>query len=118
VPKDIDTALQWLKVISVITAICVTAFPLLYLFSPWYRSQLGRAVMLQSISVAFAIDISVVYQYWRFTTDLQTLFFINIGLLTFIAGTSIFLTTMLVIYNLTPNKEEIDVDTGSEQQDV
>ena len=105
----IDTVLHWLKIVSVVTAVCVTAFPVLYLFSPWYRSQLGRAVMLQSVSVAFAIDISVTYQFWRFTTDLQKLLYVNLGILIFIAATSVYLTAMLIIYNFTPQKEKADV---------
>lgn len=98
-PNDIDTVLQWTKVMLAIAAACTTTFPLLYLFSPWYRSQLGRSLMLQSIAVAAALDISAVYQYWTFTTNLRTILIINVGILAFIAAASLYLTTMLFIYN-------------------
>lgn len=105
----IDTVLQWVKITSIVTAILATAFPLIYLFSPWYRSQLGRAVMLQSVSIAFAIDLSVVYQHWRFTTDLRTLMYINIGMLVFISAGTLYLIVMLLIYNFSKVKEEQNV---------
>lgn len=103
-PNDIDTVLHWTKVFGLIAAICVSTFPLLYLFSPWYRSQLGRSLMLQSFSVALALDISVVYQYWAFTTNLQTILIVNIGVLVFISLASLYLTTMLFIYNFKSHK--------------
>lgn len=106
---SIDTVIQWVKFASVFTAILTTAFPLIYLFSPWYRSQLGRAVMLQSVSIAFAIDITVVYQHWRFTTDLRTLMLINIGLLLFISAGTLYLIIMLLVYNFANHKENQNV---------
>lgn len=73
-PEDVETIRQWTLVALTIAAFPITAFPLLYLcFSPWYKSQLGRAVLLKSCSVALAIDFSVVYRYWTFTDNLRAL---------------------------------------------
>lgn len=102
--SDIDTVVQWSRAFSAIAAICTTSFPVLYLISPWYRSPLGRALMLQSVSIALALDISAVYQFWAFTTNMHTLLLINIGILAFISVGSLLLTTMLVQYNFNPQK--------------
>lgn len=73
-PEDVETIRQWTLVALTIAAFPITAFPLLYLcFSPWYKSQLGRAVLLKSFSVALAIDFSVVYRHWTFTDNLRAL---------------------------------------------
>lgn len=106
---NIDTVLQWTQTFLAIAAICTTAFPLLYLFSPWYRSQLGRAVMIQSVSVALALDVSAVYQFWTFTTNLRTIMIINVGVLALISVASLYQTTMLVYYNFSSKKEHHNV---------
>lgn len=73
-PEDVETIRQWTLVALTIAAVPITAFPLLYfIFSPWYKSQLGRAMLLKSFSVALAIDFSVVYRYWTFTDNLRAL---------------------------------------------
>jgi len=84
-PSDVETIRQWTKLALTIAAIPVTAFPLLYLlFSPWYKSQLGRAVLIKSLSIAFAIDFSVVYRYWAFTSNIHTLLVIWFFMVIFI----------------------------------
>lgn len=103
--NDIETIRQWTRVILTITAICVTAFPLLYLFSPWYKSQLGRAMMLQSFSIAFAIDFAMAYQYWAFTENLFVLLIIRMSMFVFFTLSSVYLTIMLVIFNFKTHKE-------------
>lgn len=72
-PNDVETIRQWTLLALTIAAFPVTAFPLLYLlFSPWYKSQLGRAVLIKSLSIACAIDYSVVSRYWGVTSNLHT----------------------------------------------
>jgi hypothetical protein len=58
---DIDTIRTYLRVCMIIAAVCTTAFPLLYAFSPWYRSVLGRALMIQAIGFALILDITAFY---------------------------------------------------------
>lgn len=108
--SDLETIRQWIRVVLTISAICVTVFPLLYLvFSPWYRSHLGRAVMLQSMSIAFAIDFSAVYQYWAFTSDRLFLLTLWLFILVFIGLGSTYLTAALIYYNLKTRKERRNV---------
>lgn len=84
-PNDVETIRQWTLIALTIAAFPVTAFPLLYLiFSPWYKSQLGRAVLIKSLSIACAIDYSVVYRYWAFTDNLVTLLTIWFFMVVFI----------------------------------
>lgn len=103
-PSDVQTVLYWSRVFLIIAAISVTAFPLLYAFSPWYRSRLGRAVMLQSVSVALAVDLSAIFQF-KEITNLHVVLMINIGVLAFISVTSLYLTATLLYYNFKPHKE-------------
>lgn len=111
-PKDMETVIDYIRICLVITAICVSLFPILYLFSPWYRSHLGRAVMIQSMSVAFAIDVSVVRAYWIRDMTPTGLFLLNVVTLGFIAAASVYLTVMLIHYNF-QNKENEDVEPES-----
>lgn len=116
--SDVETIRQWTRVILTISAFPVTAFPLLYLvFSPWYKSQLGRAVMLQSLAVAFAIDFSTVFQFWAFTSNLRVLLLVRMFMFIFIGTASIYLTIMFIIYNLKSRKENQHVEWNRRSTD-
>lgn len=39
-----------------------TLFPIRYAFRPWYRSLIGRALMIHSVGLALRIDISLLYK--------------------------------------------------------
>lgn len=109
-PNDVHTLQSIFRVVIVIAAVLVTIFPLLYgLFSPWYRSHLGRAVMLEALSVAFAIDISAYAQFFRTTTNARNIFWINVGFLIVISLASLYLTAALLYYNFRTNKEQANV---------
>lgn len=110
--QDVETMRQWSLVALTIAAFPVTAFPLLYLvLSPWYRSQLGRAVMLQSLSIACAIDFSVVYQHWAFTSNIRLLLTIWLFMIIFIGAAALYLTVVLIVINIVrPQKETQNVE--------
>jgi hypothetical protein len=109
-PNDVQTLLSILRVVLVIAAVSVTVFPLLYgLFSPWYKSHLGRAVLLEALSVAFAIDISAYAQFFRTTTNALTIFWVNVSFLVVISLASLYLTAALLYYNFRTNKEQANV---------
>lgn len=121
--KDVETIRHWTQVALTIAAIPVTAFPLLYLiFSPWYKSQLGRAVLLQSLSIACAIDFSVVYRYWAFTSNRQLLLTIWFFMVVFIGVASLYLTIVLIALNFirsqkvsNKNVEQHAGDSGTQE---
>lgn len=116
--SDVETIRQWTRVILTISAFPVTAFPLLYLvFSPWYKSQLGRAVLLQSLAVAFAVDFSTVFQFWAFTSNLHILLLIRMFMFVFIGIASVYLTIMFVIYNFKSRKGASNVEWNRRSTD-
>jgi len=43
------------RLFLIFATITTTSFPVLYLFSPWYKTPLGRAFMLESVTLALAI---------------------------------------------------------------
>lgn len=90
---DLNTLRVWIRACLIIAAICTTAFPVLYSFSPWFRSELGRALMVQAIAFALVLDFSVLFQYWQ--ADIAVRFWINALLFTLIAVASTWLTLML-----------------------
>lgn len=107
-PHDVQTVMQVSRIFLAIAAGCVTVFPLLYgLLSPWYKSHLGRAVLLQSLSIALVIDITAYAQFWNITTDLHKIMVINVVFLGLVALTSLYLTATLVYYNFT-QKEKLE----------
>lgn len=98
--KDVETVRQWTRVVLTIAAFPVTAFPLLYLlFSPWYKSQLGRAMLLQTVTLAFAVDFALIYQYWAFTDNMLTLLTIRFFMYLFIGVAAFYLTIVLIVLN-------------------
>lgn len=114
-PHDVQTVMQVSRIFLAIAAVCVTTFPVLYgVLSPWYKSHLGRAVLVQSVAVALAIDISAYGQFWAITNDLHKILVINVVFLAFIAVASLYLTAMLVYYNF-KQKEKLDVEHTSGQ---
>jgi hypothetical protein len=86
--------------ILVVTAICVTLFPLLYLlFSPWYRSRVGTALLFKSMSTALLIDYSAGRVYIWPEASARFNLVVYIVLLILICCTSIFFTTTLLHLN-------------------
>lgn len=108
-PNDAHTLLIVIRVVLAIAAIATTIFPVLYFFSPWWRSHLGRAVMLEALSVAFAIDITAYAQFFRTTNNIWVIFWVNLSFLVFISLASLYLTAALLYYNFRPKKENTNV---------
>lgn len=111
-PDDIQTVLEITRIFGLITGICVTTFPVLYFFSaPWFKTHLGRALMLQSASIAFTIDLSIVAQYITITEDIHKILIINVVVLTWVSVGSLYLTAMLFHYNF---RKELEYGPDSE----
>lgn len=90
---EIKTLEQITLVFLWIAAICSTSFPILYAFSPWYKTQLGRVVMLQAGAFALALDVTLMAKYWR-PEDPVHLFLINtivFGVIALATGSMTFL---------------------------
>jgi len=101
--RDVETLRAWARVALLITAVCVTLFPALYAaFSPWYRSHLGIAVMLQSVAIALTIDYSAGVRYIFPHAPLEDLLIVYLVLLSLVCLTSLFLTAVLLYLNFLP----------------
>lgn len=89
--EDIEVLTKIIQICLYVAAFFVTAFPVLYAFSPWYSTKLGRLLMLQAIAFASAVDLTALFQFWQpksvlvyFWIETLTFIFIAIasGLLT------------------------------------
>lgn len=108
--RDVETLRAWSRVLLWITAACVTLFPALYAaFSPWYRSNLGIAVMLQSVAIALTIDYSAANRFIFPDAPLHVRIWIYLVLLSLVALTSLFLTAVLMYLNFYTKKENENV---------
>lgn len=63
--RDIEVLRAWLLVVVVIAAIGATAVPVIYSFLPWRKHRVGFAFMLMAISFAAALDMTVLFAFWR-----------------------------------------------------
>lgn len=91
---DIEVLRFILLICLAIAAIFTTAFPVLYLFSPWYASKLGRLFMLQSVSYALALDMTLLFAIWQ-TENLLLRFSVTAIVFCLLAVSSAALTWML-----------------------
>lgn len=63
--------LLWVSVVT-------TLFPVLYAFTPWYRSVLGRIMMANGIAFAFTVDMTLVFNF--FATELPKWLYLTISI--------------------------------------
>lgn len=82
--RDADILRIWIMAMLCLAAVCVNSVPAIYMFCPWRNTWLGKLFMLQAISFAFAIDVSVLFQFWK-PADILLVFWTVIILYTLIA---------------------------------
>lgn len=95
---DVETLKTWLAVCLVIASVCTTLFPILYSFSPWYKSWLGRALMLQAVAFSITLDLTLVFYLVQGEPDIVRLYAYCISF-SFIAGATAFLTYKMIKNN-------------------
>ena len=86
--------MKWVEFFLFMAAITTTAFPVLYAFSPWYKSLLGRLIMTQATTLAVAMNLTLYFHFWT-PTDIRVALLINIIVVAAIGITSGLLTWML-----------------------
>jgi len=96
--RDMEVLRAWIRVVLIITAICSNSVPILYSFSPWRRSVLGKLFMLQAVTLAIAVDLNVLFMIWR-PTDVLVLFWINTIILTALAVSTGSLAVFIWVIN-------------------
>lgn len=86
ITRDMELAVILGRLILIVASITTTSFPVLYLFSPWYKTPLGRAFMLESATLALAI-------WLKFTLT----FFLADGPRGFLLWTNVVILTLITI---------------------
>jgi hypothetical protein len=61
---DIELLRLWLRVVLVIAALAATSFPFVYSITPWRSLTVGRVLMHVGISLALALDMTVLFTFW------------------------------------------------------
>lgn len=70
--QDPDISLILFIIFNTIAAFFANAFVILWGFlSPWYKSHLGRAMMLQGVSLAIALDTTLAFAVLNETTVIR-----------------------------------------------
>ena len=82
--SEAQDLLRWIQTCLAFAAFFSTAFPLLYLFSPWYKTKLGRVLMLQAVAFALAIDLTLIFQFWT-PSNIYVILWTNVVVFTLIA---------------------------------
>lgn len=96
--NDLELLRSLIFVMMCIAAFTTTAFPLLYAFAPWYKSRLGRGLMLQGIAIALALDLTVLFAIWT-PTNILVLFWVSFFGFAFIAMATGYLTWKMLKHN-------------------
>lgn len=97
--EDIETLTHWVVGMLAIACVCATAFPILYLFAPWYKTRLGRALMIQGWAFAVALDLTLLFYFWQ-PVSLFVVLWVNAVVFTLIAGATAYLTWKMLKHNL------------------
>lgn len=92
--RDVELLRLWLRIAVVVASIGATSFPLVYAFSPWRRSPLGRVMMLLGVSLAFAMDLTVLFMFWR-PANILVMFWVNAIIISGIAVSTFSLTWLV-----------------------
>ena len=85
--RDIEALRMYIFVVVVLASLGVTSIPVIYSFSAWRSTPLGRAYMTKAISFAVAMDMTLLFMIWS-PANILIRFWINAILLTGIGLTS------------------------------
>jgi hypothetical protein len=85
--RDIEVLRAWLLIVVVIAAIGATAVPIIYSLLPWRKHRIGAAFMVQAISFAVALDMTVLFAFWT-PEDILVLFWVEAMMFTAIAAST------------------------------
>lgn len=95
ITRDMELAVIIGRILLIIATITTTSFPVLYLFSPWYKKRLGQAFMLQAVTLMAAIWLKFILTFFLAEGPRQLLLWANVGILAAIAVATSSLTYLL-----------------------
>lgn len=76
-------------------SLATTAFPVAYAFSNWTQRTLGRALMLQSVCVALAVDFTTILHFFPHLGTSMGFAVLNLILPIGLGGAAVFLTFLM-----------------------
>lgn len=91
---DIEVLTAILEKVLFVAAFLATAFPVLYMFSPWWGSWMGRILMLHGVSLALAMDMTCLFLFWT-PTDILVYFWIQLFVFSLIGVANALMCWML-----------------------
>jgi hypothetical protein len=77
VTHDIEVLTRILKGCLFVAAFLATAFPVLYMFSPWWSTWLGKLLMLHAFALALALDVTAIFTFWQ-PSDILVYFWVEV----------------------------------------
>ena len=96
--QDPSTSLTLFIIFNTIAAFFANAFPLLWGFlSPWHKSHLGRAMMLQGVSLALALDTTLAFAVLNETTVIRRSVYVAVFFL--LAASTGYITWKVIKHN-------------------
>ena len=99
-PHDVETLRSWVHLCLVVAAVCTTAFPVLWSFSRWWSTTLGRLLMLQAVAFATAVDLTLLFQHWHVPHQhYYTVLWVQAFILSWIALSTLLLTGTMICLN-------------------
>lgn len=111
--RDLESLQHWLHIFLWVAAVCTTLFPVLWAFSRWWSTLIGRLLMLQSVALAAAVDLTLAFQYIEVgPDDLLTIFWINAVVFGLIALASVLLTVAMIRLNYFRRKKKKETQNG------
>ena len=93
-----DISLELFVIFNAIAAVFANAFPILWAFlSPWHTTRLGKALMLQGVSLAVALDTTLLFAVLDESTVVRRSFYIVVFL--FLAVSCGYITFKMLKHN-------------------
>lgn len=104
-PDRLEFYSQMITICWVVAAVAATAFPVLYSFSSWSKSTLGRVMMSNAIATAFLVDLVVVSRLRLFNVEISLILYI-VAFIAFACTKTAMSVMMIAINYRKGNKNE------------
>ena len=114
ITRDMELAVIIGRLVLIVATLTTTSFPVLYAFSPWYRAPLGRAIMMQAVTLALAIWLKFVLTFFLADGPRGFLLWTNVVVLVLITIATSALTYLLWKIRRNARREAENVEFESD----
>lgn len=104
--RDLVVLQWWIQVCLTVAAVCATSFPVIWAFSRWWETLLGRLLMLQGVSFALAINLTLVFRTWPPTHHIELALITTAVVFGLIALSTSLLTATMIRMNYIRRKKK------------